>query len=374
MIKIKITFREFKSFLKNNVIQFEKGEQWDTEEWNEAYADFKELSNTVWDETYIRDTEPEILAQEWAMKYCGGASKETHSYWINPEFIAKREIEKTIHVDPLHEAEKITGESYKNSENTGFLGLAMQMEKSAKMETLMSDTDDTKFSETEEEYLRKVKDFGFESVLIVPFTNKEKIEERLHILFHPEYSILLKFDTYSFGDDGSFENGVPPPSVNGGSFYYNWVPNKDYKGHVTSSGGYIGHDNNGCSDFSSFFNRTNFTPNNLPKKLADEKPNYKELKWTEYLKQNKAWEKKCAKHFAKKDVCHIYSGNHDCREALKFNINRMLKQGSFLKKWKERPFLWLLHHAEENTDNHSEVNEKYIAMLPKKIQNAIKGK
>ena len=155
-----------------------------------------------------------------------------------------RDIQK---IDPLSVAENLTGKSYKESKSTGFLGLGLQMEKNRELNKLLTAADDTLFSETESEYLRKVKDFGFELILTEPFKGFEGQEERLHILWHPQLFILICFDTFTWTDrDGSFAAAgrpVPEPGVNGGNIYYTWVPNDVRDRDGTSSGGFTSHVN-----------------------------------------------------------------------------------------------------------------------------------
>lgn len=40
----------------------------------------------------------------------------------------------------------------------------------------------------------------------------------------------------------------------------------------------------------------------------------------------------------------VWAGDHDCREALIFNMERLRKRGTLLPKWEANPFLWFLHY------------------------------
>lgn len=44
----------------------------------------------------------------------------------------------------------------------------------------------------------------------------------------------------------------------------------------------------------------------------------------------------------------IWVGDHDCREALRFNINRLRANGKILKQWKHCPHLWITHYGEKD--------------------------
>jgi len=272
----------------------------------------------------------------------------------------KGKIDELINYDSLAEAEKITNKSYKEDDTTGWIGLALMQEKAVELNKIMDETGDTKFSETEEGYLKKVESFGFKSILVLPFINeRNKIEERFHILFHYDYSILLAFDTSSCEDDGSFARAgkdVPPPSVNGGNFYYNWCYGGDVDTYrITQNGSNIRHGEHNPDYYTNYFDE-NLSPVLIPKAELETNEDFQKV-----IKEQK--------------LMLIYAGHHDCREAVKHNISKFLENGTFLKTWKERPFLWLLHHADTKDKgfDHEKINQERIAMLPQDVQDAIKG-
>lgn len=261
-----------------------------------------------------------------------------------------KEIQKE---DPLVIAEQLTGKSYKEDDNTGLLGLAIQMEKNKILNQLMDKSDDTKFSEITEEYLRKVTDFGFEIVYSEDFQsegwNSEVITEKLYILFHKEHSILLVFDTFR-------------GNINGGNFYYNWSPNDIYnRMNCTSSGGYEG------LYWKSDFSEELINP--------EESPNWdlNNQSWDEYIILQKEWSIRNKQYCIDNNLRAIWVGYHDCREAIKNNINLMLKNGVFLKEWKKQPFLWLLHHGDTKVEGYSyeEINQKRLNLLPDYVKKCI---
>jgi len=279
------------------------------------------------------------------------------------------EIKSVLKFDALSEAEKITGKSYKEDKETESLGFMMHIESSKIKNDMLSYMDDTCFSETESEYLRKVTEFGFELIKKISFKAKdwydEKVNEHFYIMFHDEYSILLTWDTFR-GDR------------NGGNFYYNWIPNKDDTGHYTSSGGYIFHKLNGDrnNSFGCLFN-SDLTPHIICPVMAASEPQYKDYdNYDEYSKINKKWYEFVYKPYIEsRNLVTIYSGHHDCREALKFNINNLAQHGKFAKDWIEQPFLWLLHYGDKSdSDNYKKINKKRINMLPDDIKNIIKTK
>ena len=42
----------------------------------------------------------------------------------------------------------------------------------------------------------------------------------------------------------------------------------------------------------------------------------------------------------------VWIGDHDCREALRHNIDQLASNGEFLTQWVETGFLWLRHHGD----------------------------
>ena len=270
----------------------------------------------------------------------------------------EQEIKQALEFDALAQAEKITGKSYKDDKETGSLGFMMHIEHVQKKNMLMEETGDTKFSETEQDYLQKVESFGFETVLLIPFTTKDGRDEHFYIMWHEEYSILLKWDTYQ-GDRNS------------GKFLYNWSQDvgADSSG-CTSSGGYVGN-GDGNTYYSCYFNN-DFTPHILPKELRDIQPKWGDNGYEVFSKENDIWLKKCDSYFKGKDIVRIWSGDHDCREAIKHNIAGLANNGTFLHTWKEQPFLWLLHHGDtEGEYDYDSINADRIVMLPEYIQKRI---
>jgi hypothetical protein len=222
------------------------------------------------------------------------------------------EIRKILNRDPLAEAEQVTGRSYKDSKFTSFIGLQNHLEATADRQQVMLETGDTFYGDTLDRYMLIAKGIGFEIVLDIPFVNpRDKTQNHFFILWNNE--ILLCFDTWN-GD-----------KVNGGKFYYNWIPkSKEYPRLILSSG---------------------------------------------------SWET---------PEMDLWSGDHDCREALKFKISELNRYGSFLPEWKKQPYLWLIHYGDEKDvemncgDNwkmrsheYKNITKDRINMLPEHVIKAI---
>jgi len=151
--------------------------------------------------------------------------------------LEKTIIRSLLHYDPLDEAERKTGKSYKENKDVSALGWALMMENSQNKNELLDLNDDTKLSNELDNYLRIVKDEGFDIILKEDFLGYDNFTESLFVLWNNKDGVLLCFDTYRTKD------------VNGGHFYYNWKPdrsNKDWysltsSGHLGENDTYIGH-------------------------------------------------------------------------------------------------------------------------------------
>lgn len=129
--------------------------------------------------------------------------------------------------DPFDIAEKVTGKSYKHDETTQGVGFLMTQSLAKEKHDALKARGDTVFRNTISDYVRIIEAYGFEKVLVVPFTSNYAQIEALFVYAHKAKGLLLGFDTFH-GE-----------TVNGGNVYYNWVPNEDEKLHnLISSGGY----------------------------------------------------------------------------------------------------------------------------------------
>jgi hypothetical protein len=277
-----------------------------------------------------------------------------------------KDIKKMLDYDSLSEAEKITGKSYKEDKITESLGLINHIQHNKRKNELLESLGDSKFNNTEEDYLKIVKSIGFEHVLIEKFINENGVEERLHVLWNKENSILLVFDTYSYYDDGNWEKEVPKPIVNGGNFYYNWSPGKD-KTTIGGSGGYVSNGDNNLT-YSTLFNK-DFTPHLLPDDLRNKEPKLDLDNYSEYSEKFKTWCDYVYSYIVDNELINIWCSHNDCREAIIFNINRLKDNGSFLKQWKKKPFLWLLHYMDtkDNDYDHEKITLERLNKLPKYV-------
>lgn len=82
------------------------------------------------------------------------------------------------------------------------------------------------------------------------------------------------------------------------------------------------------------------------------------------------WKCTSSGHFRKDG---IWVGDHDCREALIFNLERLRKNGTFVSPWVEQPFMWLLHHGDTKAQDydHVAISKERLGMLPPDVQEVV---
>lgn len=162
------------------------------------------------------------------------------SYKI-PEFLKSYGIPSItkglLDTDPLLEAEKITGKSYKESEATTALGFLILQQLSADKEKILGSNSDTTLSMKTEEWEEVIEKIGFKEILCVPFVS-DGINEKM-VLAWLEPGILLRYDTF---------NGYR----NASDFHYCWKADRDvieinahcefmHSGSWTKDGIMVGH-------------------------------------------------------------------------------------------------------------------------------------
>jgi len=229
--------------------------------------------------------------------------------------IQDENLSRILRHDPLANAERMTGASYKEDPETIFLGLIGHIEHIQKKNEAMLEAGDTIFSNEIGRYKRIISEEGFEPVLCLPFSGRsyggeKPVAETFEVWFNRTNGILLRFDTY--GAD----------HVNGGSFYYNWIPSTKDGPYVTSSGGYY-----------------------------------------------------------ETTVGLVWAGDHDAREALRLKIRMLRDNGRFVTPWLVPAQIWMSDYGfgnsieklewPERLRRYDEENERRIALLPVFVRTAI---
>lgn len=248
-------------------------------------------------------------------------------------------VSEMLRYDSLSEASNVTGIDYKDDESTMALGMLLTMEHGKRKSELLASMDDSTFSNELDNYMRIVKDIGFEVVLEIPFKSLpfregDKVyDEKFFVLAHREYGILMYFDTYT------------STRVNSSHIMYSWRRKPDVD-RVPS----------GVLSTSSSDSESN--------------PGY--------------WRKEDYNHETDR-MDDLYTiGTHDAREAIRHKINQLLKYGTFLKTWpkSDSRFWWLLHHVDtKNPDNamdntwrgydYKAISKQRIEMLPPWVREMI---
>jgi hypothetical protein len=268
--------------------------------------------------------------------------------------------------DGLHEAEQVTGKSYKEDKGTESLGFLLHIEKGAAMREMLSQVGDTQFSNKVNDYLRITSGFGFEVAYQESFKDLERNkEESLYVLFNKELGIILCFDTYG-------EN------VNGGDVYYNWSPNSMDCYRLTSSGRFIWSNNTShMALYEDDFSKEYIIPDYpAPFKWGSgmEYEEFKKLEEPVSAKRKELFDLALAdgKRF-------VWSGGHDCREGIITTIMAMCENGKFLPVWKECAFSWLTHYVDHRTPESRgynlsplyEITKTRLKSMPESVKNCI---
>lgn len=263
-----------------------------------------------------------------------------------------KEILELQKIDPLHIAEMITEKSYKESKDTGLLGLAIMLNVNEAKNKRLEEIGDTKFSNKLNDYLEIVQKFGFELVYSEPFKGTKGKDECLYVLFLKELGILLVFDTYTHESD---DDEIVEPNVNGGHIYYNWSPNDiNDRRSSTSSGGFLfpkrNDDGSRKDGHMVLFEKDLITQYVIPDYPKDLKYDFSSKEtWKEFETRSKPVEEKQKQMFTealKSGKRTLWSGNHDCREALITTIKNLYENGRFFPIWHECAFNWILNYME----------------------------
>lgn len=135
------------------------------------------------------------------------------------------DIAGLLRVDPLAEAEKVTGKSYKTDESTSNLGLLLHLGHNERKRKALQAANDSYFHIGYEEYLRLMGSLGFEGAYITAFEGHNGPED-FAILWH-EDGILATAESYGEG-------------LNSSKVYYNILRDQTCEDwwSRTSSGGF----------------------------------------------------------------------------------------------------------------------------------------
>ena len=214
-----------------------------------------------------------------------------------------------LRFDPLVAAEKITGESYKESKGTELLGFLMHLDHVKKTREMLNQIGDTCSNRDAVWTLSALMQNGFNLLLTDSFhdiphendKNREPYDERCHILFDYRRNILVWMETYSRGSkNDKYYNGNG--SVNDLKFYFNWrAKSKDVR-----LSGYSG------------------------SHVIDPAPLYIAEKHKYNLEGHS----------------YVVSGDIDGRDGMFTKLAWMEEKGEFVSPWIKSPHLWLINYME----------------------------
>lgn len=117
-----------------------------------------------------------------------------------------KDIKSLLNFDPLYEAEKITGKSYKEDENTSQLGFLLHMDHGQKKAKILAENNDTYFGQTLREWIGVIEDMGF---VLLYCGDVQGTKDKWRIFWKD--GILIFCDSYH--DD---------TVINGGVAYFNY--------------------------------------------------------------------------------------------------------------------------------------------------------
>lgn len=128
------------------------------------------------------------------------------------------EFQKILDFDALAQAERLTGQSYKEDKMTEVIGLHLHLQSVQRKKEELALRGDTYFSMKFKELLKIYGELGFVDVHSHSFTNTYGNTDDFVVLWHPE-GILATAESYTFGVEDR------EPVVNNTKIYFNWKPN-----------------------------------------------------------------------------------------------------------------------------------------------------
>lgn len=145
-------------------------------------------------------------------------------------------IDRLLKMDPLLDAEKITGKSYKEDDSTASLGMIMQVAKASQVQDEMLIRDDTFYNMTFDYALNIIADLGFEEVYTQSKPDNRYSQDRLPVVYKIFWrgGVLLSIESYSWETKEELK-------VNKLDFFGNWIPDSAKTSQwspVSGSGGF----------------------------------------------------------------------------------------------------------------------------------------
>jgi len=235
------------------------------------------------------------------------------------------QIVEMLNYDPLAEAERLTGHSYKEDGGTSALGLVIGLEANKRKAEVLEFARDTYFGISPGDTLKRLHEEGFVVLATEEFTDAlsdyhRGQVDRWYILFDAQRGLLVWLETY-----GSIEE--PQSRINSIKLYFNWRPTK-LELPPRCSGGFYG-------------------------------PKGERGREMEGIPDDQL----------------VFAGDYDGREGLFNQIDWLEAHGTFVTPWATQPFLWLLTYANTKVEDydHEAITAARLALLPESVRRAIKA-
>jgi hypothetical protein len=227
-------------------------------------------------------------------------------------------IQVLLNTDPLLEAEKLTGKSYKDDDETMRLGFGLHMINSQMKQDALSKVNDTHWSITWLDFSQILADEGFERVLHIDFQKRNKgdgtwpdvSDEYYEIWFNAKEGLLVEGNTWTTTKDWDMPHTERA--------YHRKINSANLYGNIQH------HDGIGWGTISM---------SSSP--LTDENH--------EWLIPDTP-----ARSF-----------KMDCREGFRHNLNILRSEGTFLNPWIKPYSIFLTHYGDEQDPKWAPLFEQY---------------
>lgn len=203
-----------------------------------------------------------------------------------------KDFDDMLRMDPLLEAEKITGLSYKEDKETADLGMALHILHNTRKRDELSLRDDTYYSMEFADALRIVQETGFVPIFDHLFQGRDGTE-RFLLLWRD--GVLVDMESYTYGGR---------VTLNTLHMVGNWLPNEGIERWNYTSSGHFKRDGEGWDDY----------PEGDPRNETD------------------PW---------------VWIGHWDGREAFRNTMEKLDANGTWVPVWKEIPFTFLISYTEK---------------------------
>ena len=233
------------------------------------------------------------------------------------------QILKVLSYDSLHEAERLTGKSYKEDAATVGLGMALAVSGNRRKKELLEFARDTYWGITPGAALKRLVEEGFVIHASDEFSGTADHHagqiDRWYILYDKRRGLLVWMETYG-------SKVEPQSAINSIALYFNWKrANKEIDFPPHCSWAYYGPQGEDAMD------------PNIPSDQL------------------------------------VLVGSYDGREGLFNLIDWLEANGTFVTPWAKSPFLWFLTYADPEVKgyDHEAITAARLALLPAGIRSKL---